>query len=225
MWVQCKLKSFYSYRICTLVNDHFKRTILEENKNYSDRQQQIEAAFVPEFELLSQINGPRFMKTHLPMSMMPPSVMKNRAKVIYVARNPKDVIVSYYHLSRGFRNFNYFNDFKTYCEYMQNDLSEFFCGRRLLFVAHLFNLDVYCFQSFIRHIGSMLKKPGSLVMSQTFFSFSTRKCIRLVEKKLFLLLILLRLQRILRYNDIYCCYTGLAGYNKKSCQLLGKRNK
>lgn len=100
---------------------------MEQNKNSEDRQQQIGTAFIPELELLSKMTGQRCIKSHLPMSMLPPSVMKNRAKIVYVARNPKDVIVSYYHFSRRFLNFNYSNDFETYCEYMQNDLGENGC--------------------------------------------------------------------------------------------------
>ena len=36
------------------------------------------------------------MKTHLPLSHLPTDLL-TKAKVIYVARNPKDQIVSWYH--------------------------------------------------------------------------------------------------------------------------------
>nr|XP_023013575.1 estrogen sulfotransferase-like [Leptinotarsa decemlineata] len=41
----------------------------------------------------------RFIKSHLPISLNPPHIFDVGAKVIYIARNPKDVIVSMYHLS------------------------------------------------------------------------------------------------------------------------------
>jgi Sulfotransferase domain len=41
--------------------------------------------------------SPRILKTHLPVSMLPPDIFKKGSKVVYVCRNPKDACVSYYH--------------------------------------------------------------------------------------------------------------------------------
>ncbi|XP_064015850.1 sulfotransferase 2B1-like [Pogoniulus pusillus] len=40
---------------------------------------------------------PRLLTTHLPARVLAPSLQHSKAKVIYVARNPKDVAVSFYH--------------------------------------------------------------------------------------------------------------------------------
>lgn len=42
-----------------------------------------------------------------------------------MARNPKDVAVSYYHLSRLARNIDYCGDFEAFWEYFTQDLSKF----------------------------------------------------------------------------------------------------
>uniref|UniRef100_W5M7A2 Sulfotransferase n=1 Tax=Lepisosteus oculatus TaxID=7918 RepID=W5M7A2_LEPOC len=41
--------------------------------------------------------APRAMVTHLPLPLMPASFFKAKPKVIYVTRNPKDVVVSSFH--------------------------------------------------------------------------------------------------------------------------------
>lgn len=43
--------------------------------------------------------SPRFLKTHLPFGMTP---YHERARYLYVARNPFDCVVSFYHHTRGF---------------------------------------------------------------------------------------------------------------------------
>ncbi|XP_034830391.2 sulfotransferase 1C4-like isoform X2 [Maniola hyperantus] len=57
------------------------------------------AVKVPSWKTIDEAPSPRFIKTHLPLSLLPPSLL-NTAKVIYVARDPRDVAVSYYYLHK-----------------------------------------------------------------------------------------------------------------------------
>ncbi|XP_037385615.1 sulfotransferase 1B1 [Talpa occidentalis] len=48
-------------------------------------------------EQLEKTPSPRVVKTHLPIDLLPKSFWENNCKMIYLARNAKDVAVSYYH--------------------------------------------------------------------------------------------------------------------------------
>ncbi|XP_008051939.1 sulfotransferase 1A1-like [Carlito syrichta] len=50
-------------------------------------------------EILQDIPAPRLIKTHLPLALLPQTVLEQKVKS-YVARNAKDVAVSYYHFYR-----------------------------------------------------------------------------------------------------------------------------
>ncbi|XP_067392839.1 sulfotransferase 2B1-like [Emydura macquarii macquarii] len=51
-------------------------------------------------EMLREADGPRLITTHLPCQALAPALRKSKAKVIYMARNPKDVMVSFYHFHK-----------------------------------------------------------------------------------------------------------------------------
>uniref|UniRef100_A0A673M9E4 Sulfotransferase n=1 Tax=Sinocyclocheilus rhinocerous TaxID=307959 RepID=A0A673M9E4_9TELE len=50
--------------------------------------------------LLEVMDPPRVIKTHLPIQLVPHSFWDAGCKVIYMARTPKDTVVSYYHFDR-----------------------------------------------------------------------------------------------------------------------------
>ncbi|KAH0514985.1 Sulfotransferase 1A1 [Microtus ochrogaster] len=47
-------------------------------------------------ESLAETPAPRLLKTHLPLSLLPQSLLDQKTKMIYIARNAKDVAISYY---------------------------------------------------------------------------------------------------------------------------------
>ncbi|XP_075780146.1 amine sulfotransferase-like isoform X2 [Pelodiscus sinensis] len=60
--------------------------------------------------------SPRLFATHLPHNLVPRDLRNRRGKVIYVARNPKDVVVSYFHFSKLSLNLETISDFNILLE-------------------------------------------------------------------------------------------------------------
>lgn len=79
--------------------------------------------FEPCYDRLSKVSSRRFIKTHLPMKIMPRGVMEVGAKCIYVARNPKDMCVSWFHMQKSFPGMAYTGDFESFSKYFMDDLS------------------------------------------------------------------------------------------------------
>ena len=65
----------------------------------------------------------RFIKSHLPVAFIPDEIWTAKPKIIYVRRNPKDVIVSYYHHWRNFAK--YTGTIEEYAHEFMKDLCQY----------------------------------------------------------------------------------------------------
>ncbi|KAJ1125171.1 hypothetical protein NDU88_003607 [Pleurodeles waltl] len=53
-------------------------------------------------DAVAKAPSPRVIKTHLPFQLVPKSFWEQNCKVIYIARNPKDSVVSFYYFEQMF---------------------------------------------------------------------------------------------------------------------------
>nr|BAM19897.1 sulfotransferase [Papilio xuthus] len=61
--------------------------VKNENAGKEDQLKILDILSAPGSQLAAQMSSPRFLKTHLPMSLLPPTLLDS-TKVLYVARNP-----------------------------------------------------------------------------------------------------------------------------------------
>jgi Sulfotransferase domain len=50
---------------------------------------------------IEQLQRPRHIKSHLTKSLLPDQLWTTKPKIVYVARNPKDVVISFFHHYRN----------------------------------------------------------------------------------------------------------------------------
>ncbi|CAH0554475.1 unnamed protein product [Brassicogethes aeneus] len=70
-------------------------------------------------DFVENMPSPRFIKSHLPLQLLPYQLDKVKPKVIYTLRNPKDMCVSYYHHCQMFHNLSM--PFEVFADFFLND--------------------------------------------------------------------------------------------------------
>ncbi|KAK9877333.1 hypothetical protein WA026_017729 [Henosepilachna vigintioctopunctata] len=91
---------------------------------------ELSTAFAEYYDTLGELIGnsveyvanqpsPRYVKSHLPYPFLPTELDKVKPKIVYTARNPKDLCVSYYHHCKMFHNLN--TSFEEFCDLFMND--------------------------------------------------------------------------------------------------------
>lgn len=65
--------------------------------------------------------SPRLLKSHLPAYLLPKNIWTVKPKLIYVSRDPKDAIVSMYHMYRNHSNIKYAGTMEDFFDISMND--------------------------------------------------------------------------------------------------------
>lgn len=95
--------------------------LFEESNGNKTFQQMIDRCD-DQFENYEKKPSPRIFKTHLPPFLAPKAIWTIKPKVIYIARNPKDAIVSLYYMHRN-DNVHYTGTLEGYCDkFMKNQM-------------------------------------------------------------------------------------------------------
>lgn len=71
---------------------------------------------------LENWKGRRVIKSHLPYELCPNNLFTSGCKVIYMTRNPKDQMVSYYHLQKLISMRPFIGSFEKYWDYVEQNL-------------------------------------------------------------------------------------------------------
>ncbi|XP_060545065.1 amine sulfotransferase-like [Pantherophis guttatus] len=111
---------------------------------------------------ITQMPSPRVIASHLPYYLVPKKLRAKKGKVIYVYRNPKDVLVSFFHYCNSFRILGNSSNLE---EYMQSFLSGNVIGSLVFnhvkdWYTHQneFNILFLCYEEMIQDLrGTVLK--------------------------------------------------------------------
>lgn len=118
-------------------------------------------------DLAAATPRPRCIKSHLPPELLPKQIWTVKPKVVYVARNPKDAVVSYYHHHRLWNGYQ--GTFEHFFQAFINDRGLRFCPSFTIFVIVVFS------QWFTLLIGITFCHFGIYVTENTFCSTLTKK--------------------------------------------------
>lgn len=72
-------------------------------------------------EFANRMEGRRLIRSHLPLEFLPPGLLE-KCKVVYVARNPKDACVSYYHHNLSLPNHCFTGNFQQFADLFEEGL-------------------------------------------------------------------------------------------------------
>lgn len=111
---------FLEFSLCN--HPELTREFLEMNKGDKEKEEFIRWIAKPGYEVVEKMPSPRFIKSHFPFSLLP-GLLDTGCKVIYVARHPKDVIVSWYYLNKSVKSQGYKGDFATFVDLILDGLT------------------------------------------------------------------------------------------------------
>ncbi|XP_033230735.1 sulfotransferase 4A1-like [Belonocnema kinseyi] len=98
--------------------------LVKKNEGNLEKQEFCKSLARPVYETLEALPSPRFIQSHMPLSLKP-GILDSGCKIIYMARNPKDVAVSWYIMHKSVVSLGYVGDFPTFWNYFKNDLTVF----------------------------------------------------------------------------------------------------
>ncbi|XP_018573037.1 sulfotransferase 4A1-like [Anoplophora glabripennis] len=98
---------------------HYRAPILETYSAIHEYIDVFKEKFTDSLDYINNLPSPRYIKTHLRSCLLPTELHKVKPKIIYVLRNPKDVCISYFHLTKCVYNIDI--HFESFCELFLND--------------------------------------------------------------------------------------------------------
>lgn len=90
-----------------------------KSKHFMVRCPHLESSWNP--TNVESVPSPRYMRSHFSYSMIPQSVLSLKCKMLYIMRNPKDTLVSYYNFSKGTQSLKFAGDFQAFFDAFLED--------------------------------------------------------------------------------------------------------
>ncbi|XP_018397878.1 PREDICTED: sulfotransferase 4A1-like [Cyphomyrmex costatus] len=156
----------------TMMDSHTISTIISNNEKKN--------LYKYTVEFVQNQLSPRFIKSHMPLDLLP-TVINSDCKIIYVARNPKDVVISWYNFQKDCKIFQYQGTFEQFCNNFINDHVNYSPYwehvKEAWAMRHKANLLFLFYEDLIKDL------PGTIKRVTVFFnkSYSDEQIAKLVE--------------------------------------------
>ena len=96
--------------------------LLNKKAERIDRMKEMVMMEVMKKENFENEPAPRVFNTHIHYKYLPDDLKKRRCKILYIARNPKDVAVSYYNHHFKIKEYEYDGQWESYLKrYIKGD--------------------------------------------------------------------------------------------------------
>ncbi|XP_014780530.1 sulfotransferase 4A1 [Octopus bimaculoides] len=92
----------------------------EEEKNIEQRFHFLENIY-PGLPAIAAKESPRLIKSHLPFHLLPEQLSTVKPNIIYVVRNPKDILISYYNFLKMLTPLKFVGTFEEFCDRFTKD--------------------------------------------------------------------------------------------------------
>lgn len=97
--------------------------LLELSAVWAEGYEDFMSAYGDSLEYIEKLEPIRYIKSHLPYHLLPTQIQTAKPKIVYVARNPKDMCVSYYHYCKLIHKLD--STFEEFCELFLKNLAPY----------------------------------------------------------------------------------------------------
>ncbi|XP_071580020.1 sulfotransferase 1C4-like isoform X2 [Temnothorax nylanderi] len=165
------VEKFLFYEIESILNDHIAAKDVPDRINTEKYS----------VEFMDSLPSPRFFKSHMPLELLP-TVVNSTCKIIYVARNPRDVVVSWYKFQKSLKQYE--GSFEQFCYNFMNNRTLWSPYwehvKEAWMMRHRANMMFLFYEDLIKDLSGNIKKIAAFFGK----NYTDEQIVKLVEHRI-----------------------------------------